>query len=78
MAWHICIWDDLAREKLAAHDVTPEEFEQVLAWPHETVESRSSGRTAVIGFTDTGRKLFCVYDKIDETYVDPFTAYEID
>lgn len=78
MAWHICIWDDAAIEKLVLHAVTQEEFEQVLAEPSQRVRSFSSGRKAVIGFTDTGRKLFCVYDEINETYVEPVTAYEID
>ena len=78
MAWYICLWVQATVEKLALHEVSPEEFEQVLANPSRRVKSDSSGRKAVIGYTDTGRKLFCVYDAIDETYVEPVTAYEID
>lgn len=78
MAFHICIWRASRIRHLAENSVTPEEFEQVLTEPDETVHSRSSGRTAVKGYTDSGRRLFCVYETIDDVYVNPITAYEID
>jgi uncharacterized DUF497 family protein len=78
MAFRICIWSDETIDHLAQHGVTPEDFEYVLANPREEVISNTSGRPAATGYAPDGRLLFCVYEEIDETYVDPITAYEID
>jgi len=78
MPYRICMWLPAAVQHLADNFVTPEEFEQVLADPDKTVPSRSGGLPAAIGYTETGRFLFCIYREIDETYVEPVTAYEIE
>jgi hypothetical protein len=77
MAFRICVWTDENEAHLAEHDVTPEEFEAVLDDPDEVTWSRSSGDPAVIGYI-RGRRLFCVYREIDDVYVEPVTAYEIE
>ena len=71
-----CLWTDWNREKLAEHDVTPEEFEEAIANPIREVVSHSSGRPAVFGFV-RGRLLFCVYDEIDADTILPRTAFEV-
>lgn len=72
MAFHICIWRASRIRHLAENFVTPAEFEQVLTAPDETVQSRSSGRTAVKGCTDAGRRLFCIHETIDDIYVNAY------
>jgi hypothetical protein len=71
-----CIWTDRNLDKLAQHDVTPEEFEEAIANPARDTLSASSGRPAVYAFV-RGRLLFCVYDEIDDDTILPCTAYEI-
>ena len=74
-------WTDEIVEHLAANDVLPEEFEEVVQDSlSECVTSRSSGRPARIGVTAEGRTLFCVFNwsDDDQTHIEPVTAYEID
>ena len=77
MAFRICIWTDEIIDHLAQHGVTPDEFEAILADPEDELLSHSSGLPAVIGAAADGRRLFCVYEELDETYILPVTAYEI-
>lgn len=78
MAFRICIWTDANTDHLAQHGVTPDEFEYVLANPDDETISDSSGRPAAIGYAPDGRRLICVYNEIDELYVEPVRAYEIE
>jgi uncharacterized DUF497 family protein len=63
---------------LAEHNVSPEEAEQVLRQPIATDTSRTTGRPIAFGFTDAGRKLAVVYEKLDRTTLYPITAYEVE
>jgi hypothetical protein len=45
--------------------------------PVSTGNSRSSGDPAVWGYTQDGRFIIAVYQKIDFTTVMPVTAYEV-
>lgn len=65
-------------EHCAEHDVTPEEFEQVLKRCFEDREySRSSDRWVVEGLTDAGRYLVIVFEWEEEfDMIIPVTAYE--
>jgi uncharacterized DUF497 family protein len=63
---------------LEEHDVSPEEFEEVVSDPEETDTSRTTGRSIAFGLTSTGKYLACVYEMLDETTVYPITAYEVD
>jgi uncharacterized DUF497 family protein len=65
-------------DKLAQHGLTTEDFEMVLANPEELSRSRSSGRNIAIGYTEDGRRIICVYEEIDDLYVEPCTACEIE
>jgi len=76
MVWRIYIWTDENIQHLAEHDVTQDDFEAVLDAPVWEGVSGSSGLPACIGIVD-GRRLFCVYEIIDEVYIHPITAYEI-
>jgi hypothetical protein len=62
-----------------AHEVTKEEVEQVVQSPSSRQGiSRSSGKPALFGDTDTGRHLIVVYEEIDDDTIYPITAYDVD
>ncbi len=74
MPFYLFIWSDQVEEHLAAHGVTPDEFEEVVCDPEEVAHSRSSGRPIAFGETSTGKYLACVYELLHETTVLPVTA----
>ncbi len=78
MAYFHFFWQDDTVEHLAEHDVTPEEFEEVVSRPERRGVSRSSGRPCCWGETVDGRYLFCVFEYLDEMTIMPFTAYEVE
>lgn len=77
MAFFLFIWTDWAMQKIADRDITPEEVEEVISHPDRTGISRTTGRPIAIGETSTGRTLLCVYEEIDDSTIQPITAYEI-
>lgn len=78
MAWRICLWDDETIDHVSQHGVSQDDFEFVLANPIREGITRRTGRPYAEGFSADGRWLFCVYEEIDETYVRPVTAYEVE
>ncbi len=83
MAWISVIWDidDDAEgnvQHIAAHDLTKEEVEEVLADPERRSTSRSSGVPLVFGTTSTGRFIAGIFQEIDCETVRPVTAYDIE
>jgi hypothetical protein len=77
MPYYFFIWTPEIVEHLAEHDVTPEEFEEVLSNPDFEDTSRSTGNPLVFGLTSDGRYLCCVYRKHDDDTIEPITAYEV-
>lgn len=75
---HARHWNDDGVEHLAEHDVTPEEFEEVVSNPVHLGGSRTSGRPIAFGWTSSGRYLACVFELVDDSTVLPITAYEVD
>jgi uncharacterized DUF497 family protein len=66
---------------IAAHDVTQEEVEHVLANAAEAdvFSNRSSGRPSVIGDTADGRTLFVAFERDEEAGIiilTPVTAFD--
>ena len=78
MPFYFYVWNEANIDYLAQHDVTRDEFEEVVGDPDSTEQSHSSDRHIAMGMTSTGRFLCCVYELIDETTIYPFTAFEID
>jgi cephalosporin hydroxylase len=70
------ICPDLAREKLAAHDIDEDEIEQVLQSAHVDTTSRSTGMPLARGWTDAGRWLVVIDRVVDGIPVEGITAYE--
>jgi hypothetical protein len=77
MPYRICMWTPEIIEHLAMHYVTQDEFEEVVTARRSNKRSDSSGRPAVVGYTFSGRRLFCVFEEIDEVSIEPVTAYEV-
>lgn len=71
------LWTDEIIAHLAEHDVTPEDFEFVLDNPTKKGKSESSGRPCVWGYTEHGRHLIAVYQRLDDLTILPVTAYEV-
>lgn len=77
MPYRICQWSPEIEEHLAIHGVTAAEFEEVVCRPDYETRARRSGLPAAVGWVN-GRKLFCVFRPLDETNVEPVTAFELD
>jgi uncharacterized DUF497 family protein len=71
------LWTDEILAHLEEHGVTREDFEEVVSNPDRIDVSRSSGRPCCWGETADGRKLFCVYEYLDDMTIIPVTAYEV-
>jgi hypothetical protein len=77
MPFYFYVWTDEIIDHLAEHDLTPDDFEHVLANPTEKGMSDSSGRPAVWGYTEEGRFIIAVYRELDDLTILPVTAYEV-
>ncbi len=71
------VWTEEIVAHLAEHDISPDDFEQVVINPERIGKSRSSGNPVAWGYTVDGRYIMAVYEKIDFTTVVPVTAYEV-
>jgi hypothetical protein len=76
MPYYFFVWTPEIVQHLAEHDVTPTEFEEVVADPDYEDVSRSTGNPLVFGFTSEGRYLCCIYRRLDEDTIELVTAYE--
>jgi len=77
MPYYIFLWTPENIEHLAEHDVTPEEFEEVVMYPDYEDISRSSGDPVAFGETSTGRYLCCVFRRMDDDTIEPVTAFDV-
>lgn len=70
------LWTEEIIGHLAEHGIAPEDFEEIVKNPELRGMSRSSGRPCCWGETHDGRRVFCVYEMLDDLTVLPITAYE--
>ena len=78
MPYHEFVWTDEIVEYLAEHDISPEQFEDIVTDPDGIDRSRSTGAMCSFGETDDGRHVICLYDlEADGITVIPRTAYEV-
>jgi hypothetical protein len=77
MPYYFFIWTPDIVDHLAEHDVSPDEFEEVVSGPEYEDVSRSSGNPIAVGTTSEGRQLCCVFKRIDGDTIIPATAYDI-
>ena len=77
MPFYFFTWTPDIVDHLAEHDVTPEEFEEIVSRPEDEDRSRSSGNLVAFGSTSTGRYLCCVFQRLDDETIEPVTAYDV-
>jgi len=77
MPYYFFVWTREIIEHLAEHDVTPEEFEEVVSAPDSEDRSRSTGNLLAFGETSAGRFLCCVFKRFDGDMIEPVTAYDV-
>jgi hypothetical protein len=71
------LWTKEILDHVVEHGVSQKDFEEVVSNPNRIGVSRSSGRPCCWGETADGRKLFCVYEFLDDLTIVPVTAYEV-
>lgn len=77
MPYFVFRWNKRRLRHIADNDVTREEFERVVLSANELIVSKTSGLPSAIGYTQSGRKLFCSFRIVDDLYCVPVTAFEI-
>ena len=78
MPYYYFAWTPENEEHLAEHDVTPEEFEEVVSNPDYEDISRSSGNPIAFGSTSEGRYLCCVFKRLGDDIIEPVTAFDVE
>ena len=78
MPYYFYIWTQEIIDHLAEHDVSPEEFEEVVGDPDYEDISRSTGNPIAFGSTSEGRFLACVFKWLEDDLIEPVTSYEVD
>ena len=81
MPWFEIFWTPDAETRLAAHDVTMPEFQEVLVAARSSLLETSHTNDeylTVEGATSAGRRLRIVFDMLDSVTVFPVTAYEVE
>ena len=77
MPFYFFVWTPEIIAHLAKHDVTTEEFEDVVTNPVCEDVSRSTGNPVAFGLTSTGRYLCCVFKRLGDDLIEPVTAYDV-
>ena len=76
MPYYDFLWTSETIQHIGEHDVSQQDFEEIVSDPEKIGESRTTGRPCCWGGTADGRFLLCVFEKIDELTVLPVTAFE--
>jgi len=71
------IWTEEITAHRAENGISQEDFEKVVVSPERVGKSRSSGNPIAWGYTEDGRYIIAVYQKIDYATVLPVTGYEV-
>jgi hypothetical protein len=77
MPYYFYVWTPEIIDHLAEHDVTPEEFEEIVSDPDHEDVSRSTGNPIAFGTTSEGRSLACVFKRLGDDLIEPVTAYDL-
>jgi len=78
MPYYFFVWTPEIVNHLTEHDVTPNEFEEVVSDPDYEDVSRSTGNPIAFGSTAEGRFLCCVFRRLDDDTIEPVTAYDVE
>ena len=66
MPYYFFVWTPEIIAHLAEHDVSPEEFEEVVTNSEYEDVSRSTGNPVAFGSTSAGRRLCCVFKRFED------------
>lgn len=77
MPFYFFAWTPEIVDHLAEHDVTPEEFEEIVSNPECEDVSRTSGNPVAFGWTTTGRYICCIFKRFNDDMIEPVTAYDV-
>lgn len=77
MPFYFFNWTPEIEEHVADGGITPEQFESVVMRPDDVYQSRSSHRTVAFGRID-GELVCCVYEQVDDMWIDPVTAFFVE
>ncbi len=76
MPWFDVVWTPEIIAHLARHDVTADEFEEVVFSARSVDPNKTAGRFEVVGLTSSQRLLMCVFEHVDGITILPVTAFE--
>jgi hypothetical protein len=77
MPYYFFVWTPEIIAHLAEHEVTPEDFEEVVSDPGYEDVSRSTGNPIAFGRTSAGRFLGCVFKRFGNDTIEPVAAYDV-
>jgi len=77
MPYYYFLWTDEIVEHLAEHGIKAEDFENVVPHPMDVRRSRTSDLPAAFGYTEDGRYIIAIYERLDDMTILPVTAYEV-
>jgi hypothetical protein len=77
MPYFFFVWTPEIIAHLTEHEVTPDEFEEVVSDPDYEDVSRSTGNPIAFGPTSAGRFLCCVFKRFGNDMIEPVTAYDV-
>lgn len=71
------MWDDETVAHMGRHCVTLDEFEEVIlgARQRNIHPNKENGRWEIVGETNAGRLLKCVFEYIDDVTISPVDAF---
>jgi uncharacterized DUF497 family protein len=73
------LWTDENAEHISHHGVSEDDFEYVVDGARRSAEQvQRNGRIRVEGRTRDGRLVRCVYERVDDLWVYPITAHDLD
>lgn len=78
MPFYFFAWSEENKAHLAEHDVSPEDFEEIVCDPDYEDISRSTGNPLAFGWTTNGRYLCCVFRRLEDYLIEPITAYDVE
>jgi hypothetical protein len=77
---YVCLWDVDEEptgnvQHVAEHGLTKADVEHAIEFAGEVTRSRSSGQPLLFGPALDGGTIAVVFERVDETYIYPVTAY---
>jgi uncharacterized DUF497 family protein len=77
MPWFDVIWTPETIAHLARHNVTTEDFEEVVFAAQTIRTNKTAPRFEVVGMRPDGRLLKCLFERHDSATIIPVTPFEL-